>query len=98
MVPFLGFNLAETTSAQLPEVEAKHSRSPTWQKLLQWKQNTKKTQSRGNDKKPSVPETRTAKTNSAESSRGSVSDSGRPLVRVGSPRPYGWKDIWLTKS
>ena len=93
MVPFLGFNLAETTSAQLPEVEAKHSRSPTWQKLLQWKQNTKKTQSRGNDKKPSVPETRTAKTNSAESSHSSVSDFRRPLVKAVGPHSYGSKAI-----
>ena len=25
-------------------------------------------------------------------------DSRRPLVKVGGPCPYGWKDIWLTKS
>jgi hypothetical protein len=79
-------------------VEAKHSRSPTQQKLPQWKQNAKKTQCRGSDKKPSMLETQTAKINSSESSCGSVSDSRRPPVKVGGPRSYGWKDIWLTKS
>ena len=43
--------------------------------------NAKKTQHRGSDKKPSVPETGTAKPNSAESSHGSVSDSRRPPVK-----------------
>ena len=57
----------------------------------------KKTQHSGSDKKPSMLETVTAKINSAESSRGSVSDSRRPLVRVGSPCHYSWKDIQLTK-
>ena len=38
------------------------------------------------------------RTNSAESSRGSVSDSRRPPVKVECPYSYGWKDIWLTKS
>ena len=65
------------------EAEAKHSRSPTRQKLLRWKLNVKKPQCRGSDKKPNMLETRTAKTNSAESSSGSVSDSRRPLVGVG---------------
>ena len=58
----------------------------------------KKTQHSGSDKKPSVLETMTAKTNLAESSRCSDSDSRRPPVKVGGPLPYGWKDIWLTKS
>ena len=31
--------------------------------------------------------------NSAESSRGSASDSRRPPVKVGGPRSYGWKDL-----
>ena len=57
----------------------------------------KKTQHSGSDKKPSMLETVAAKINSAESSRGSVSDSRRPLVRVGSPRHYGWKETPLTK-
>ena len=52
MVPFLGLNLAETISAWSHKEEAKHSRSPTQQKLPQWKLNVKKTQSRGRDKKP----------------------------------------------
>ena len=38
------------------------------------------------------------KTNSAESSRSSVSDSRRPLVKVGGPRSYGCRDICLMKS
>ena len=41
--------------------EAKHSRSPTGQKLLQWKLNTKKTQHRGSDKKPNALEMGTVK-------------------------------------
>ena len=71
------------------EAEAKHSRSPTLQKLLQWNLNMKKTQCRGIEKKPSVLETGKAKTNSTESSSGSVSDSRRPLVKVGSPHSCG---------
>ena len=58
----------------------------------------KKTQCNASDKKPSMLEARTTKTNVAESSRGSISDSGRPLVKVGGPHPYGWEDIWLAKS
>ena len=41
----------------------------------------KKTQRSGSDKKPSVLENRTAKTNSTESSSSSVSDFKRPLVK-----------------
>ena len=44
---------------------------------------------------PVVWETGTAKTNLAESSCTSVSDSWRPPVNVGGPHPYGWKDTWL---
>jgi len=65
---------------------------------MRWKLNTKEIQCSGNDKKPSMLETGTAKTNSAESSYGSISDSRRPPVKVGGPHSYGWKDIWLTKS
>ena len=60
--------------------------------------NVKKTQHSGSDKKPSMLETGTAKTNPSESSHGSVSDSRRPPVGVGRPCPYGKKDIWLIKS
>ena len=81
-----------------PQGGAKHSRSPTQGKLTWWKQNAKETQCSGSDKKPNVLETGTTRTNSAESSRGSVSDSRRPPVKVGGPHPYVWKDIWLTKS
>ena len=63
MVPFLRFNLAEITLAQPLKVEAKHSRSPTHRKLPRWKLNMKKIQCNGSDKKPSLLETRTAKTN-----------------------------------
>ena len=31
--------------------------------------------------------------NSAESPRGSASDSRRPPVKVGGPRSYGWRDM-----
>ena len=98
MVPFLGFNLAKTTSLNPHKEEAKHNRSPTWRKLLWWKLNMMKTQHRESDKKPSILETGTAKTNSAKSPCDSISDSRKPLARVGSPHPYGWKDIWLIKS
>ena len=40
-----------------PHEEAKHSRSPTRQKLLQWKLNMKKTPRRGSDKKSRILET-----------------------------------------
>ena len=92
MVPFLGFNLAETTSVRPRKAEAKHSRSPTQRKLLWQKLNVKKTQHSGSDKKPSVLANGTAKTNSAESSRGKVSDSRRPPIKVLAPmtgRTYG---------
>ena len=75
------------------KAEAKHSRSPTWRKLSQWKLNAKKIQFSESDKKPSMPETRTAITNLASSSHGSVSDSSRPPVKVEGPCSYGWKDI-----
>ena len=58
----------------------------------------KETQHSGIDEKPRMVETGTAKTNLSETSCGSVSDSRRPLVKVEGPRPYGWKDIQLTKS
>ena len=58
----------------------------------------KKSQSSGNDKKPSVLETGTAKANSAECSCGLVSDYRRAPVKVGGPHSYGWKDTWLAKS
>ena len=77
------------------EAEIKRSRSPAWQKLLWWKLNAKETQPNGSNKKPSMLKTGTAKTNSAESSHGSVSGS-RPPVKVKGPRRSGWKDIWLT--
>ena len=58
----------------------------------------KKTQCRGSDKKPSVLETGTGENKLAESSWGLVSDFRRLPVKVGGPRSYGWKDIYLTKS
>ena len=54
-------NLAETTLAFPHKEEAKHSRRPTPQNLPRWKLNTKKTQCRGSDEKPSVLKTRTGK-------------------------------------
>ena len=98
MVLFLGFNLAETTSAWPLQSGGQAQQKPNSVKLLWQTLNTKKTQHSGRDKKPSVLETGTAKTNSAESSCGSVSDSRRPPVQVGIPHSYVWKDIWLTKS
>ena len=72
------------------EAEAKYSRSPARQKLLRWKLNVKKTQRRG---RPIVLETGTVKNELSRNSRGSVSDSRRPLVKVGGPRSYGWRDM-----
>ena len=95
MVPFLALIWLKQPWLQPHEAEVKHSRSPTPRKLMQWKPNMKKTQHSGSDKKPCMLETRIAKANSAKSSQGSVSDSRRPLVGVGSLHPYGWKDIWL---
>ena len=63
------------------EAEAKHSRSPTWWNLTQWKLNTKKTQCSGSNKKPSRLETRIAQKHWAESSRSWVPDSRRPPVK-----------------
>ena len=70
------------------EVETMQSRSPAWRKLMWGKLKVKEAQHSGSDKKSSVLETRTVKTNLAESSRGSVSDSRRPQANVG-PR------LWL---
>ena len=94
MAPWLGSNLAETTSAlplrgrgqaqqkpnsaNAPTVEAERDETPA-----QWqRQEAQRARNRGSKTKP----------------RGSVSDSRRPLVGVVSPRSYGWKDIRLTKS
>ena len=71
---------------------------PNLAKAPAWKLIGKKTQHSGNEKKPSIVETRTAKINATESSHGSVSDSRRPPVKVRVPWSYDWKDIRLTKS
>ena len=47
------------------KVEAKHSRIPTHWELMRWKLNAKKKACNGSDKKPSVLESGTVKTNSA---------------------------------
>ena len=99
MVPFLGFNLAVTTSAQPlqgrgqvqqkpnsvkgPVVEAEHEENPSAGEV-------------GVLEEAQHAATGTAKINSAESS--CSSDSRRPRGGVGSTRSYGWNDIWLTKS
>ena len=98
MVSFIRFYLAETTSAWSPQGRGQAQQKPNLAKAPAWKLTGKKTQHRGNEKKPSIVETRTAKINAAESSRDSVSDSRRPPVKVGGPHTYGWKDICLTKS
>ena len=98
MVPWFRFNLAETTSAlppqgrgqaqqkpnavKAPEVEAEHEENPA---EWEWQEAYRA----GN--------------------RDSKNKLGRKLtqlslrlqktsVKVESPRSYGWKDIWLTKS
>ena len=94
MVPFLRFNLAETTSAWPPRDEGQAQQKPNSGKApaWTWKLNMKKTQQSGSDKKRRTLETGTAKTNSAESSHGSVSDFRRHPVKVEDPRSYGWQD------
>ena len=97
MVLFLRFNLAETTSAWPLQSGGQAQQKPDSVKLPWQKLNAKKSQHSGRDQKPSMLETRTAKTNSAESSCGSVSDCRRPPVQVGIPHSYGWKDIMANK-
>ena len=58
----------------------------------------KETQRSGSNKKPSVLETRATK---KELSRNLPQLSLRfqeTSIKAGGPRPYGWKDIRLTKS
>ena len=98
MVPFLGSNLAEITSAWSPRGRGQAQQKPNSAKAPVVEAEHKKTQHSGSDNKPTMLETETAKTDSAESSHDSVSDSRRPQVHVGDPRCYGWKDIWLTKA
>ena len=66
MVPFLRFNLAETTLAWPPWGKGQAQQSAAWQKVPRWKLNAKKTQHSGSDKKASVLETRAANTNLAK--------------------------------
>ena len=96
MVPFLRFNLAETTSAQPPRGGAQAQQKPNSVKAPTVEAELKKAQSSGSDKKPSVLETGTTKANSAEMSHSS--GSRRPPIKVGGPHSYGWRDIFLTKS
>ena len=97
MVPCLEFNLAEMTSVWPLEGWGQAQQKPNSAKLTWQKLNVKKTQHSESDRKPSILETRTAKTYSAESSHGSVSDSRRPPVKVVGPCTYVWKDIWQKK-
>ena len=86
MVPWLGFNLAETTSAQKRSSAAGAQLSEAPGRSGAWR-------------KPSAGEGPWClkpgqwKMNSAESPRSSVSDSRRPPVKVGGPRCCGWSDI-----
>ena len=58
----------------------------------------RKTQCSRSDKKPSLLETGTAKTNSAEISCGSLSDTRRPLLKLRGHHSYGWKAISSVQS
>ena len=97
-VQFLGFNQAETTclapARRKPSIAGaklgKSSCSGSW-----------------TQRKPSIEEVTRSPTcckwgqwkmNSAESACSSVSDSRRPLIKVGDPHSHGWKDMCLTKS
>ena len=75
MVPFLRFNLAETTSARPPRGGAQAQQKPNSAKAPAVEAELKKTQRSRSDKKSSVLETGTTKTNSAESSHSPVSSS-----------------------
>ena len=90
---WLECNVADTASAGPQQGGSQAEVTPTWQKLTLWKLNTKETQSSRSQEKPSMLETKTAKMNSCNS----VSDFRRPPVKVRSPHPCGWKDIWLKK-
>ena len=68
------------------------------EKLPWWKLKVRKTQWSRSDKKPSLLETGTAKTNSAKISCGSLSDSRRPLVKIRGHHSYGWKAISSVQS
>ena len=92
LVLWPGCNMVETPSAWPQRGRDQAQQRPTWQKLMLWELKTKETQHSGSQKKPTVLETGIAKTNSAGSSHGSISDSRRPPVKVGGPHPYGWKD------
>ena len=70
--------------------EANHSRSPT-QRSSRGRSWTQRKRSAGEG--PSCGKLGQWKTNSAESSQSSVSDSRRPPVKVGGPRSYGWRDM-----
>ena len=83
MVPFLGLNLADSTSAQALQGGGQHSLSPTQRKLLQWKLMQRKPSTGEVTRSPVCWKLGQWKTNSAESSHSSVSDSRRPLVKVG---------------
>ena len=96
MVLFLGFNLAETTLAKPPRGRSEVQQEPNAandpvveaeceENPAQWK--WQEAQHAGNqDSKNKL-----GKKVTQFSSR-------RSLVGVGSPHPYGWKDIWLIKS
>ena len=88
MVLFLRFNLAETTSVRPPQGRGQAQQEPNLAKASKVEAKPKKTQCRGSDKKPSRLENRTAKNKQQKLTR-LISDSRRPLVKVGGPRSYG---------
>ena len=88
-MPGLGFNLAETTSSRRPSAAGTQlSEAPTGRSRTR-----RKPRAREVTRSPLCWKLGQRKTNSAESSRGSASDSRRPLVKVGDPRSYGWRDM-----
>ena len=97
MVPFLGFNLAETTLARPPRGGAQAQQKPNSVKAPVVEAELKKTQHSGSDKKPSVLETGTAKTNLAKLTWLSLRFQ-KTCSWGRKSSPYSWKDIWLTKS
>ena len=97
MVPFLGFNLAETTSAPPPQGRDQAQQKPNW-KAPVVEAECEENPAQGKWQEAQRAGNQDSKKHSAERSHGSVFDSKRLPVGVGSSCSYGWKDMWLTKS
>ena len=98
MVPWLRFNLIEKPPLSPREVEDKHNRKPNSAKAPVVEAGREENPAQGQWQEAECTRNGDSKTNSAESSHSSVSDSRKSPVKAGGPRSYGWKDVWLTKA